>query len=65
MFTVTNGEIPAGCDAPSGTGTGPVGFTLGDSKQVDTQVATVHFTNTLPEAAPAAAAVTAAPTFTG
>ncbi len=60
---VVNGLTEFGCDAPSGTGTGPVGFSLGSIGQgIETQLTTVHFTNTIP--APAAA-VPAAPTFTG
>ena len=55
------GTVIGGCDAPTGTGTGPVGFELADEEQeVVMQVATVHFTNTIP-----APAVEAAPTFTG
>ena len=55
-----------GCDAPSGTGTGPVGATLeGLDTTLVAQKLTVHFTNTIPEPEAAAEPVEAAPTFTG
>ena len=62
-----NGPANVGCDAANGTGTGPVNVALGSTGQgILGQSATVHFTNTIADAAPAAAeAVEAEPTFTG
>ena len=64
-FVPVDSPSGLGCDAPSGTDTGPVNLTLGGEGQVESQTATVRFTNTIPDAAAPAAAVPAAPTFTG
>ena len=59
-----NAFVEGGCDAASGTDTGPVGFTMATDVEVETQAATINFTNTIAEPA-AAAVVEAEPTFTG
>jgi hypothetical protein len=59
--------VPAGCDADSGTGVGPITVVYPGDRVVSQQASTVVFTNTFVAAPPVQAApqVVAQPTFTG